>query len=412
MTVNAGTSVIAGPFTPNGVTTVFAYDFRAYAEAEVVPILRSALGGTSTPPGTIVIDLDAKTVTITPALDDATDELYIVHEPTLAQSTDLEDQARFSPEVMELALDKGVWRDKWLASVLDRAVLAPIGDEGLDAGEIIDLIDTARETSLDEVEASVQTFIAANLNFHAKTLAFNEAATDVAAQMTIGRMELWDKTYRALLAAGFFTWATGGFMVGESKAQTLVNFVDPALAATESGGTLTFLADRYVGGSDPAAAYIDSNYTLPAAGFLQDSATLWVRTVEDVGDDDRVIGTSGGKSFIVPTTDQNHVRLRLNSNANIDSTRFTPNGAGDWALIRPDASTILLYRGDDLYETFTDTSATVAGGGNRIIVLGAGGLRTTGKIAYAVWGIEATEDQYTAARAILEAHAREIGAVP
>lgn len=332
--------------------------------------------------------------------------------------TDFSNAAPLHPNTLNSELDKVTAREqdlkrRLLQALEDletvRTILAELELARLAA---LDDITDATGDALNIVEASVQVFIQANLNFHDRLLAFNEAATDVGAQLTYNRMGRWERTYRALIDADFFSWGVGGLMIGESKEQTLLNFVDPALVMTETGGTLRFLKDRYIGGSDPALAYIATGYTLPQAGFLQDSASLWVRPVEDIGDDERVIGTSGGKSFIAPTTDQNHVRLRLNSLANIDSTRFTPNGAGDWALIRPDASTIHLYRGDDLYETFTDTSQTVAGGGNQIIILGAGALRTTGRIAYAVWGLEATAAQYTAARAILEEHAREIGAVP
>lgn len=271
----------------------------------------------------------------------------------------------------------------------------------------------AREEALDAIQAAVDLYVASYINWHQRTRDWIAAVTDTGTAPTLDRALLMDRTIRGLEAAGFFTWGKGLFLVGETKGMSLVNIVDPALIAAEVGGAAVFLKDRYLKGD--GVLHIDTGYTLPQAGFLSNSATLWARSAINVqADANELIGTSGGKSSISPFDDQKHARVRLNSLANLVTARFVANAIADYAVIRRAAlpNRVSLYRGDDLFEIFDgDAPQVVAGGGNRIILLGAGAQRATGGFSVAAYGLEASATQYPDAREVVDEHMAEIGAL-
>ncbi len=82
-----------GPFTPNSVATVFAFDFQAASAAEVGVIV----GTTVLDSGAYTVTLEADktgSVTISPALDATDGDIYIFSEPYFEQNADFQ---RFGP---------------------------------------------------------------------------------------------------------------------------------------------------------------------------------------------------------------------------------------------------------------------------------------------------------------------------
>jgi hypothetical protein len=423
MTVDAQ-SVVEGPFAPNGATTAWPFTFTADDASEVSLVRVSPQGGAIEVDGEVVLDPGGGgAVTVEPPLAAGSGELYVLLVPSFAQTTAFEAQGAFSPTAMNRALDRAAARDQYLKAVLDRAVLAPLGGEGLDAGAIVAGVEAARDTALAEVAAAVQANIQANLNLAGPTLDWIAACAAAGSAPSIGRAMLIDEVVRRLIAVDAFSWCAGVFVVGESKAQTLVNLADPGVPAVEEGGALPFLADRWLQGASPAC--LDTNVALPGR-FAQDSAFMLARQVSDTQvSGNRMIGARNGKAWLTPGTGgaspNFHVRALANAAEPFDSSSFITNGVGTYGWIRraPDAWQLMF--GQDVAEQVaagagvTDgqaQSTAIAGVGNEILLLCAGAQYATGKGLYWAFGAAPTDAQYSGLVAALEFYGHEIGALP
>ena len=145
----------SGPYSGNGVTTVFSYGFRILDEDHIRVIKTSALGvetvltiatdytvsGVGNPAGGSVTLLSA------PATGETVTLLRAV---PFVQETDLENQGAYYAETVEDALDLAAMRDQQLAEELDRALRIPASSSAVDlqlptpeAGKIISWNETA-----------------------------------------------------------------------------------------------------------------------------------------------------------------------------------------------------------------------------------------------------------------------------
>lgn len=129
MTVSSETAK-SGPYTGNGVTTVFAYGFRILS-ASHLEVVRTTDGVDSTVSpsdytvsGVGSISGGSVTFSVAPASGET---VTIIRNAPFTQQTDLENQGAFLAEVVEEALDLAAMRDQQLYEELTRALKIPVG---------------------------------------------------------------------------------------------------------------------------------------------------------------------------------------------------------------------------------------------------------------------------------------------
>lgn len=125
MTVEV-TSAFSGPFVPNGVTTVFPYTFHALTAAEVRVEIDGA--DVSSADYTVNLNSDFEGGNVTFASAPTGDVLYIASNPNFDQEVQFENAGAFLPESHDEANDRAAVRSIYLKGMLDRAILAPLGD--------------------------------------------------------------------------------------------------------------------------------------------------------------------------------------------------------------------------------------------------------------------------------------------
>ncbi len=129
MPVSSETS-ISGPYTPNGVTTSFAFDFKAASASEVVAtdgdgnVISTALYSVT------LDDDEGGTLTFGTA-PEASDysEIYVLSEPELTQPSDFDNAGpSFNPAALTRAIDRAAIRDLKLHRDIGRALKLPFGE--------------------------------------------------------------------------------------------------------------------------------------------------------------------------------------------------------------------------------------------------------------------------------------------
>lgn len=154
----------SGPYTGNGVTTVFPYDFRILDRTHI-KIIR-AQGGIET-----VLTLDSDytvsgvgdasggsiTMSVAPT---ALQTITITRDVPFTQETDLENQGPYYAETVEAALDLAVMRDQQLQEQISRALVVPpsAGGAALEdlVANVLRLVDSADAIDVvAESEASI-----------------------------------------------------------------------------------------------------------------------------------------------------------------------------------------------------------------------------------------------------------------
>lgn len=124
----------SGPYTGNGVTTVFDYDFRILSNQHLQVIKADANGDETTLALTTnytvsgVGDAEGGSITVLVAPSSA-EKITILRNMPFTQETDLENQGAYYAETVEDALDAAAMRDQQLAEKLDRAILVPASED-------------------------------------------------------------------------------------------------------------------------------------------------------------------------------------------------------------------------------------------------------------------------------------------
>lgn len=108
------TNPVAGPFSPNGVTTAFAFEFKISSTSEIAVLNVTAAGvltgtvSSSLYTVTIAGDGEGGTVTFTTAPDAATyPQLYIVSNPTFDQDVEFSSTGPFNPS----SINEPLWHE-------------------------------------------------------------------------------------------------------------------------------------------------------------------------------------------------------------------------------------------------------------------------------------------------------------
>ena len=158
MTV-AATDFQSGPYTPNGVTTTFAYDFRIGSAAEIMVVRRDADGveteittgfsvtGAGTASGNIVFDT-------APA---AGNPIYIYGDPVFSQAVALVGQGSYSPASVEEGLDRAMLRDAKQQEELDRSIKVRRGSAPIVVDDYETLLADASDAIGADVLADIET---------------------------------------------------------------------------------------------------------------------------------------------------------------------------------------------------------------------------------------------------------------
>jgi hypothetical protein len=144
MPVN-NTSALAGPFIPNGFTTIFPFAFNAALPTDVKVydgsdnLLSSALYTVA------LYDGDGGTVTFgTAPTAAAYPELFIVLEPSYAQTADFTNAGpTYNPVQLTAALDALASRIIGLKGLVDRSVKVGLGETPVDVADITALVSIA-----------------------------------------------------------------------------------------------------------------------------------------------------------------------------------------------------------------------------------------------------------------------------
>ena len=140
MTVSSTTSR-SGPYTGNGVTTVFAYGFRILDETHVEVVrTESGVDETVSPSEFTVSGVgDAVggniTFTLAPTVDQT---ITIIRAAPFTQQVDLENQGAYYAETIEEAFDLAAMRDQQLQEQVDRSVKIPVGADASTLGGLIE----------------------------------------------------------------------------------------------------------------------------------------------------------------------------------------------------------------------------------------------------------------------------------
>ena len=123
---------VSGPYTPNGVTTDFAFDFKATSADEVVALDQDGAVISSALYSVTMDDDEGGTLSFSaaPAPTDYS-AIFVVGNPALTQPSDFDNAGpSFNPAALTRALDRAAARDLRLKRSIDRALTVPFGESG------------------------------------------------------------------------------------------------------------------------------------------------------------------------------------------------------------------------------------------------------------------------------------------
>lgn len=123
-------SAASGPFTPNGVATVFGFDFKAISAGEVSVVLADTEEVVDSGSYTVALDASGEGGTVTFTLPPRADDppFVIVSTPKFQQQGTFTGGERpFTPSAINRLLDEGVARDLALRDRVERAIVVPRG---------------------------------------------------------------------------------------------------------------------------------------------------------------------------------------------------------------------------------------------------------------------------------------------
>lgn len=126
------TDAFSGPYITNGVTIAFPFAFKAPSTAEVSVLLRDADGAELTPPSfSVALGVDeGGTVTFVSA-PPAGNTLVVLLDPFFTQDLEFENGSAWLAEPVNEGYDRSALRDQVLRRDVNRSIMAPIGEVGM-----------------------------------------------------------------------------------------------------------------------------------------------------------------------------------------------------------------------------------------------------------------------------------------
>lgn len=130
MAVN-NTNAFSGPFAANGNTKTFPFTFAARSAAEVMVLLRRAVGSDIVVYGelyTVTLNVNGNGGSVTFATPPSGGAILLVSHPDFTQQILFELESSFLPTTHNLALDQAAIRDIWLRAEIARSLKVPVGE--------------------------------------------------------------------------------------------------------------------------------------------------------------------------------------------------------------------------------------------------------------------------------------------
>lgn len=327
MTVSSETAK-SGPYTGNGVTTVFAYNFRIL-DAAHIEVVRTVNGTASTvsPSEYTVSGVGSNaggnvTFTIAPA---AGQTITVVRNAPFTQQVDLENQGAYYAETIEEALDLAAMRDQQMAEELTRAVKLPVGSDpsGLPAltEDLIRLSDSADEIdAVAGIETEVVTV--AGLTAEIAALPGQLTAAQAAAAAAEAALDSLDDRYlgakavaptvdndgNALLVGAVYWDTVSSQMFTWSGAEWRPTFLTGSAVralVTATGGQTAVTVPTYLVGANTISVFLNGLKVMVGADYTEtDQNTITFASALTGGDEVEVlvlqpyaIGTTGAESI-------------------------------------------------------------------------------------------------------------------
>lgn len=119
------TNAFSGPFSPNGSTTAFPFDFRAMSASELI-VARSTASGIVPIIGGYTVSLTSTGGTVTfSSAPSAGDPIYILSNPSFLQQANFVNQGSWSPTAIDNVNDLAAARDIYLKNLIERSIRVP-----------------------------------------------------------------------------------------------------------------------------------------------------------------------------------------------------------------------------------------------------------------------------------------------
>lgn len=124
-------NAFSGPYSANGVTTVFPFTFKAPTTAEVVAVVRNAIGE-DVVPGPYSVSINGGNGGSVTFVDPPAVGLSIIPvlAPAFTQDLQFENGSAWLAEPVNEGYDRSALRDQALKRDVDRALKVPMGNEG------------------------------------------------------------------------------------------------------------------------------------------------------------------------------------------------------------------------------------------------------------------------------------------
>lgn len=393
MTVSSETNK-SGPYSGNGVTTVFAYGFRildathlrvvstqAGAETTVSPSAYT-VSGVGSPSGGNVTFTTAPVSGVT---------ITILRDVPFVQETDLENQGAFFAEVVEDAFDAAAMRDQQLKEELGRALQLPVAvGSGVspevpapEANKVLGWSnDAARLQNLDVTDFA--TIIVATGTANVDTFTGDGVTVDFALSENPGTLANLDVSVNgATLVPGVdYTWISGvtlTFTVAPAVADEILvrytrglpqGITEADLVQTDQGPNLQILLDLKHRPVADLLANTTLTYGNVTAG-LEFEAGGFRYEVAASGASDQHVTTAGGvKLYVLPGG---------SSSYNVKAFGAVGDGIADdtakiqAALNTGSGATVYIPKGTYLVSSLTALTETIICGDGRGSVLKASG---------------------------------------
>lgn len=173
----------SGPYTGNGITTVFAYGFRILDPSHIQVVRTDSGRNTVLTTGFTVSGVgnaNGGSVTFETA-PTAGQKITIIRKVPFIQQTDLENQGAYYAEVVEQAFDLAVMRDQQLQQQINQTLKIPVGQNASKLDELIeDVIKISQKADAIDAVAEIKPQVDAVAGIKSQVVVVAEAASDVA----------------------------------------------------------------------------------------------------------------------------------------------------------------------------------------------------------------------------------------
>lgn len=325
MTVSSATNK-SGPYTGNGVTTVFAYGFRIL-DASHIKVVRTE-GGVDTvlTTGFTVSGVGNAvggnvTFAVAPT---AAQKITLIRNAPFTQQTDLENQGAYYAETIEEAFDLAAMRDQQLQEQIDRSLKVPVGQDAsvLDAliEDVIRLVESA--DNIDTVAKNIADVNAvAGLTAEIAALPGQVLAAETAKAGAEAALDAFDDRYlgaKAIaptvdndgnpLLVGAVYWDTVSSQMftwsGSAWVPTFLTGNSVRSVVTATGGQTVVTVPTYVVGANTLSVYLNGLKVIAGVDYAETNQnTITFLSGLTLGDEVEAIafqgypiGTTGAES--------------------------------------------------------------------------------------------------------------------